>query len=116
MSGFIELCFPITENKSKDDVKTDIISDKTICLDTEETAETPLVNENSCPEDGQQLIHDDGNNDVVHDANTDKSDKLKQLLENEFYMLLRQAEANNEIVKDTELLKDSSWVLVRECW
>jgi len=78
----IELCFPITENKSKDDVKTDVPSDKTICLDTEETAEMPLANENSCPEDVQQLIHDDGNNDVVHDANTDKSDKLKQLLEN----------------------------------
>ena len=45
-----------------------------------------------------------------------QSTSLKQLLENEFYMLLRQAEANNEIVKDTELLKDSSWVLVRECW
>ncbi len=45
-----------------------------------------------------------------------QSTSLKQLLENEFYMLLKQAEANNEIVKDTELLKDSSWVLVRECW
>ena len=45
-----------------------------------------------------------------------QSTRLKQLLENEFYMLLRQAEANNEIVKDTELLRDSSWVLVRESW
>ena len=78
----IELCYPRTEEKSKDDVKTDVPSDTTICLDTEEADETPLTNENSCHKDFQELINDNGNNNVVHDANADKSDELKQLLKN----------------------------------
>ncbi|MBR5599029.1 MAG: hypothetical protein IKW39_03215 [Alphaproteobacteria bacterium] len=45
-----------------------------------------------------------------------QSQSLKQMLDNEFFILLRQAEFNDEIIKDTELLKDSSWVMVRECW
>ena len=45
-----------------------------------------------------------------------QSVSLKQMLDNEFMMLIRQAEFNNEIIKDSELLKDSSWVSVREIW
>ena len=41
---------------------------------------------------------------------------LKQMLDNEFMMLIRKAEQNNEFIQDTELLKDSSWVAVREVW
>jgi hypothetical protein len=41
---------------------------------------------------------------------------IKQMLENEFLTLIRQAELNNEIIKDTELMPDSSWVLVRSNW
>ena len=44
------------------------------------------------------------------------STTLKQMLDSEFIMLIRQAELNNEIIKDTELVPDSSWVLVRENW
>ena len=44
------------------------------------------------------------------------STSLKQMLDSEFLMLIRQAELNNEIIKDTELVPDSSWVLVRENW
>lgn len=80
----VELCYPRTENEPIEDVKTDVPSDKTICLDTEEAEadETPLANENSCHKDFQGLINDNGNNNVVHDANADKSDELKQLLKN----------------------------------
>lgn len=43
--------------------------------------------------------------------------QLKQAFENEFLTLIRQAELNNEIVKDTEEMPDNSWVLVRSsCW
>ena len=38
---------------------------------------------------------------------------LKQALENEFLTLVRQAQLNNEIAKDAELMPDNSWVLVR---
>lgn len=41
---------------------------------------------------------------------------LKQALENEFLTLVRQAQLNNEIAKDAELIPDNSWVLVREAW
>lgn len=41
---------------------------------------------------------------------------LKQVLENEFLTLIQQAELNNEIAKDTELVPDNSWVLVRQVW
>ncbi len=41
---------------------------------------------------------------------------LKQAMESEFFTLIRQAELNNEIMKDVELVPDSSWVLVRETW
>lgn len=41
---------------------------------------------------------------------------FKQVFDNEFYNLVRQAELNNEIMKDTEVLPDSSWVSVRQCW
>ena len=41
---------------------------------------------------------------------------LKQALENEFLTLVRQAQLNNEIAKDAELIPDNSWVLVRESW
>jgi len=44
------------------------------------------------------------------------STTLKQMLDSEFITLIRQAELNNEIIKDTELVPDSSWVLVRENW
>ncbi len=44
------------------------------------------------------------------------STSIKQMLENEFITLIRQAELNNEIIKDTELMPDSSWVLVRDNW
>ena len=44
------------------------------------------------------------------------STSIKQMLENEFITLIRQAELNNEIIKDTELVPDSSWVLVRNNW
>ncbi len=38
---------------------------------------------------------------------------IKQMLDNEFFTLIRQAELNNEIAKDAELVPDNSWVLVR---
>ncbi len=41
---------------------------------------------------------------------------LKQALENEFLTLVQQAELNNEITKDAELVPDNSWVLVRQVW
>lgn len=41
---------------------------------------------------------------------------LKQTMENEFFALIKQAEMNNEIMKDVELLPDSSWVMVRNAW
>ena len=44
------------------------------------------------------------------------STTIKQMLDSEFIMLIRRAELNNEIIKDTELVPDSSWVLVRENW
>lgn len=44
------------------------------------------------------------------------SHTLKQALENEFLLLIRQAEQNNEIAKDAELIPDNSWILVRESW
>ena len=44
------------------------------------------------------------------------SPSLKQALDNEFLLLIRQAEQNNEIAKPAELLPDNSWVLVREIW
>lgn len=40
--------------------------------------------------------------------------ELKQLLDNEFYNLIRQAELNNEIIKDVENLPDNSWIMVRK--
>lgn len=42
--------------------------------------------------------------------------QLKQMFDNEFMMLVKQAELNNEIMKDTEKLDDNSWVLVRKSW
>ncbi|MBP5698381.1 MAG: hypothetical protein J6W96_02495 [Alphaproteobacteria bacterium] len=47
---------------------------------------------------------------LKHDLN------IKQVFDNEFYNLIRQAELNNEIEKDAEILPDSSWVSVRENW
>ena len=41
---------------------------------------------------------------------------LKQALESEFLTLIQHAELNNEIAKDTELVPDNSWVLVRQVW
>lgn len=41
---------------------------------------------------------------------------VKQLMDNEFAAYIRQAELNNEIAKDIETLKDSSWIRVREAW
>ncbi len=41
---------------------------------------------------------------------------LKQALDNEFLTLIQQAELNNEIAKDAELVPDNSWVLVRQVW
>ena len=41
---------------------------------------------------------------------------LKQALENEFLTLARQAQLNNEIAKDAELIPDTRRVLVREAW
>lgn len=41
---------------------------------------------------------------------------LKQFFDTEFYNFIRQAELNNEIEKDVEILPDSSWVSVRENW
>lgn len=41
---------------------------------------------------------------------------LKQVLDNEFLALIRQAELNNEIAKASELVPDNSWVLTRETW
>lgn len=41
---------------------------------------------------------------------------LKQAMESEFFTLIRQAELNNEILKDVELVPENSWVLVRDFW
>lgn len=41
---------------------------------------------------------------------------IRQFLEEEFLNLIRQAEFNNEIIKDAELVPDNSWVLVRDVW
>ncbi len=41
---------------------------------------------------------------------------LKQAMETEFFNLIRQAELNNEILKDVELVPENSWLLVRESW
>lgn len=41
---------------------------------------------------------------------------FKQVFENEFYNLIRQAELNNEIEKDVEIMPDSSWISVRQSW
>lgn len=38
---------------------------------------------------------------------------FKQAFDNEFYNFIRQAELNNEISKDVEVLGDNSWVLVK---
>lgn len=45
-----------------------------------------------------------------------QSVSLKQALDAEFYNFIRQAELNNEIEKDVEILPDNSWVNVREKW
>lgn len=45
-----------------------------------------------------------------------QSINLKQLFDTEFYNFIRQAELNNEIEKDVEMLPDSSWINVRETW
>ncbi len=42
--------------------------------------------------------------------------ELKQIFETEFYNLIRQAEFNNEIIKDVEYMPDNSWVLCRKAW
>ena len=44
------------------------------------------------------------------------SSEIKQMMENEFYMLIRHAELNNEIEKDLEILPDSSWISARKTW
>ena len=44
------------------------------------------------------------------------SASLKQNFDNEFFTLIQQAQFNNEIAKDTELIPDNSWVLVRQVW
>lgn len=41
---------------------------------------------------------------------------FKQVFDNEFYNLIRQAELNNEIVKTSELMPDNSWMTVRQLW
>lgn len=41
---------------------------------------------------------------------------IKQAMETEFFNLIRQAELNNEILKDIELVPENSWLLVREAW
>ncbi|MCM1324644.1 MAG: hypothetical protein NC218_11025 [Acetobacter sp.] len=41
---------------------------------------------------------------------------IKQAFEEEFFALIRQAELNNEILKDVELVPENSWVLVRQAW
>lgn len=41
---------------------------------------------------------------------------FRQVFENEFYNLIKRAELNNEIVKSTEIMPDSSWVSIREVW
>ncbi len=41
---------------------------------------------------------------------------IKQNLDAEFYNFIMQAEYNNEIIKDVELIPDNSWILVRDCW
>lgn len=40
--------------------------------------------------------------------------ELKQMMENEFLSLIRQAELNNEISKDVENMPENSWLLVRK--
>lgn len=42
--------------------------------------------------------------------------ELKQIFETEFYNLIRQAEFNNEIIKDVEIMPDNSWVMCRKAW
>ena len=42
--------------------------------------------------------------------------ELKQIFEAEFVSLIRQAEFNNEIIKDVESMPDNSWVLCRKAW
>ena len=42
--------------------------------------------------------------------------QLKQMFDNEFLITIKQAEQNNEIMKDTEKLADNSWVLIRNAW
>lgn len=41
---------------------------------------------------------------------------LKQAMESEFFSLIKQAELNNEIMKDVELMPDSSWIMARNSW
>ena len=45
-----------------------------------------------------------------------QSVSLKQFFDTEFFNFIRQAELNNEIEKDVEILPDNSWVSVRETW
>ena len=45
-----------------------------------------------------------------------QSVNLKQVFDTEFYNFIRQAELNNEIEKNAEILPDNSWVNVREMW
>lgn len=78
----VELCYPRTENEPIEDVKTDIISDKITGSATKVSEEEPSANENSCHKDFQQRINDNDSNNATPDANIDKSDELRQLLEN----------------------------------
>jgi len=41
---------------------------------------------------------------------------IKEVFDNEFYNLIRQAELSNEIIKSVERLADNSWVSVRQSW
>ncbi len=41
---------------------------------------------------------------------------LKQAMESEFLSLIKQAELNNEIMKDVELMPENSWVMIRNAW
>lgn len=42
--------------------------------------------------------------------------EVKQIFDNEFFNLIRQAELNNEIMKSAEFLPDGSWIKIRHAW
>ena len=42
--------------------------------------------------------------------------EIKQMMESEFFTLIKHAELNNEIMKDIESIPDNSWIVSRKTW